>query len=300
MTSLPDRLGAARTVLIDAVDKTTAARHDVTAASVFETTAVHAFDASGSDDDLETATRARVRRERCDRLYASAEAEERTAREAMTALEREAKRSLMRAGEQHGLSFAGVHDDGPIPFFRLRQAALLPADGKSVEIGALKTKSARRDVPIHPLVASWLAWWKAAGWRAHVGRDPKPEDLIFANSDGEVWRPEGSKVLKSLLDSRDLPTQFIGPDGTKENLTWHALRRTFATALSAAEVDGDVADALLGHAPKSVRGRHYAAPSLERSAKAVAKAPIRNNLIKTARKNEGETCSSTRREKGRG
>jgi hypothetical protein len=42
----------------------------------------------------------------------------------------------------------------------------------------------------------------------------------------------------------------------------HSLRHTFSTFLEAADVPGDVADRLLGHAPTSTRARHCTAPKL--------------------------------------
>jgi len=58
-------------------------------------------------------------------------------------------------------------------------------------------------------------------------------------------------------------------------VTFHALRHTFATLLEAQDTPGDLVDRMLGHAPASTRGRHYAAPSLEAMQRAVLKLAIR-------------------------
>ena len=46
-------------------------------------------------------------------------------------------------------------------------------------------------------------------------------------------------------------------------------RRSFSTWLDARSVSGDHIDRLLGHAPQSVRGKHYSAPDLPALRKAV-------------------------------
>lgn len=53
----------------------------------------------------------------------------------------------------------------------------------SRKVGRTKT-GARKPVPVHPFLASVLADWRAEGWRAFMGRDPQPDDLIVPNQDG--------------------------------------------------------------------------------------------------------------------
>lgn len=50
-----------------------------------------------------------------------------------------------------------------------------------------KTKK-RRKVPVHPTLAKVLAEWLLSGWEAHVGRKPKPDDLLIPNEEGGYLR----------------------------------------------------------------------------------------------------------------
>lgn len=41
-----------------------------------------------------------------------------------------------------------------------------------------------REMPVHPELAAVLATWKASGWRAMMGRDPRQDDLIVPSREG--------------------------------------------------------------------------------------------------------------------
>jgi integrase len=180
----------------------------------------------------------------------------------------------MRDGELHGLQFKHVQSDASVPHLRIRQQLGMAREGDPPTLGAPKTKYGKRDLPMHPSAAAWLAWWKTDGWKAYVGRGPEADDFVFpqgaGESPGEPWRPNSSKKLREHLDAADLPKDFVSPDGERSPFTWHAIRHTFATWLGHNGVDGELVDRLLGQSPRSVRGRHYQAPSLAPLAAAVA------------------------------
>jgi integrase len=180
----------------------------------------------------------------------------------------------VRDGELHGLRFADDGHDAKHPDVRrihvLRQA-LLARDGEPVKIGPPKSKWGKRKIPLHPMMCAWLDWWKAEGWAAYVGRKPEDADYVFPNGEGELWRPRAGDLIRELLTAAEMPTEFALPDGEKEDFTWHALRRTFASLLSDAGVSGELLDYLLGQSPRTTRGRHYQAPPMTALAEAVAR-----------------------------
>jgi len=179
----------------------------------------------------------------------------------------------LRDGELHGLRFGDDGRDEKWPDVRrlhvLRQA-LRASEGRPVEIGSPKSKWGRRKVPLHASAATWLDWWKAEGWGAHVGRKPETDDYVFPNTDGKAWRPRAADLIRELLVAADMPEEFRLPDGETGDFTWHALRRTFASLLSDAGAPGEAIDYLLGQSPRTTRGRPYTAPPMNELARAVA------------------------------
>jgi integrase len=100
-----------------------------------------------------------------------------------------------------------------------------------------KTKQPR-NVPVHPLLAKYLAEWKLGGWARHCGRAPEPDDLIVPRADGTCQFSCGfHRQLVGLLASL----------GMRKRRT-HDTRRTFITL---AQVDGAPADKLkwITHGP---------------------------------------------------
>ena len=180
----------------------------------------------------------------------------------------------LRDGELHGLQFKHVRSETSGPHLRIRQQLGMAREGEPPTLGAPKTKYGKRDIPMHSFAAIWLAWWKEEGWKAYVGRTPEADDYVFpqgaGESPGEPWRPNSSKKLRDHLEAAELPKEFVSPDGERSPFTWHAIRHTFATWLGHNGVDGELVDRLLGQSPRSVRGRHYQAPSLVPLAAAVA------------------------------
>ena len=52
-----------------------------------------------------------------------------------------------------------------------------------------------------PLALEELKRWHADGWRAYVGRDPKPEDPILPYPDGSPWRPKSALLFRDDLEA---------------------------------------------------------------------------------------------------
>ena len=106
-------------------------------------------------------------------------------------------------------------------------------------------------MPLHPAALAWL--------ETHAKGLPGSAFVL-----GDGTRPNGSEILRADLEAAGLPSTIDG-----ENVTFHALRRTFASLLDAAEVPGELVDRMLGQAPPTTRGRHYARTDLARWHRAV-------------------------------
>jgi integrase len=177
----------------------------------------------------------------------------------------------LREGEAFGLRFSDFDIEEGVFRARVVRQALMPrGEGRGVELGAVKSRFGKRAIPAHPLLAAWLVGWALSGWRAVVGRDPKPDDLLFADANGLAQRPRTAEKLRDHLGAAGLPKAFVTSDGEAVPFGAHSLRHTFATLLGESEVAGDVVDRLLGHAPATTRGRHYQAPKLSSLYRAIS------------------------------
>jgi len=94
------------------------------------------------------------------------------------------------------------------------------------KLGKTKTKR-RRLTPVHPTLARILAKWKLSGWAAHMGRQPKTEDLIIPSVAGGHLRVDDTlDWFREDLAALELP---------RPNRRQYDLRRSFK---SLAEGDG--------------------------------------------------------------
>jgi len=155
----------------------------------------------------------------------------------------------LRDGEISGLTWDAI--DLAAGLIHVTQA--LAAIGG---IGPTKTLASDRSVPIHPDLAWRLRLLSAGGSAAGP---------VFPGRDGQACRPDSARLLRADLAAAGLPTA---------GMTFHALRRSFATWLVAASVDCETIERLMGHEPRSVLGRHYAATSHEVLRLAVASLAI--------------------------
>ena len=176
----------------------------------------------------------------------------------------------MRDGELHGLRFGDLAEEKGVKRASVVRQALYPRGNPEVLIGDPKSKWGRRKIPLHPVALAWLAKWQETGWRAFVGRKPTDGDYVFPDAKGNVCRPDCAALVRDDLGAAELSCKFRTGTGEEVDLDFHSIRHTFATWLAAKGVNGDLVNRLLGQAPKTVRGRHYAAPSLDQLAKGVA------------------------------
>jgi integrase len=150
----------------------------------------------------------------------------------------------LRLGEVAGLELRDIieEDGGPV---------LLIRDGTR----PLKTKAARRDIPLHPELVR-MGFPRFVEQRRKAA---KPGDLLFngeeANGAGK-WGVALGRWFIREVQAREL-------EGRK--LTFHALRHDFRDALREAEVEPALADYIMGHSQAGV-GAIYGAgkPSLAR------------------------------------
>jgi integrase len=164
----------------------------------------------------------------------------------------------LRDGELAALTWGDVELD-------TAGAEVLHVTKAFAKIGGLqstKTTASARTVPLHPQLLPWLRVWRADGWRGLVGRDPKPEDPVLPKAPAvrgpaakvKPWRPDSARRIQ-----RDLKTASArAPAG----IDFHATRRSFASWLEAAGVPHETIERLVGHEPRSVLARHYAATDL--------------------------------------
>jgi len=177
----------------------------------------------------------------------------------------------LRAGELRGLTFAHVAHDAPIPMLRVRQQLGLAREaGEAPSTGSPKTRSSKRDVPLHPAALAWLTWWRDSGWSAHYGRERADDSPVFPAVDGEAGRPRDPQILRRDLLAAKLPEQFTTEDGERVPYTFHATRRTFSRLLADNGVSSEIVGMLDGHAAQGVTEAHYMGRSLETMARAVA------------------------------
>ncbi len=160
--------------------------------------------------------------------------------------------SGLRDGELAGLTWSSLASEHQVDVLRVRDAIAQSGDDGPSSRRATKTKASRRPVPVHPVAALVLAWWRADGWRAYVGRAPEDGDPILPSPDGGTWRPRSAELFRDDLEAAGLPTDYEG-----EPLELRSTRRSFCTWLDAHGVAADLQDRLIRHVDRSVRGRHY-------------------------------------------
>jgi integrase len=177
----------------------------------------------------------------------------------------------LRAGELRGLTFAHLALDAEIPHLRVRAQLVRAREaGDTVEVGTPKTRSSKRDVPLHSAALVWLTWWRDEGWAKSMGRVRSDDSPIFPMVNGEAGRPPDALTLRRDLKRAELSEEFTAQDGTRYPYTFHATRRTFSRLLGDNGVSPDMVGMLCGHAGKSVTERHYMGRSLEAMARAAA------------------------------
>jgi integrase len=132
----------------------------------------------------------------------------------------------------------------------------------------LKTRWSERQIPIHPTLRPILDEWLSGGWRAYVGREPKPDDPVFPDAEGNPFREPRSTEFVEDLGLAGCPTEYNGI-----TLTTYSLRHTFATLMLESGVDSDARNRLMGHRPQDVKALAYQVTQLRYLFKEISKIP---------------------------
>jgi hypothetical protein len=157
----------------------------------------------------------------------------------------------LRLGEIAGLEVGHVATDGCQPMLLLRAGQR-----------QLKTASARRDIPVHPemLRLGFMGYVKERRKQAKTG------ELLFAGEAAYARQQWG----RGLGDWFVRKVRSLKLEGRK--LTFHSLRHDFRDALREAEVQGGLADYIMGHSQEGMGAQYGSSrPSLARLRGAMAK-----------------------------
>jgi integrase len=162
----------------------------------------------------------------------------------------------MRRGESLGLHWA----DLDLPARHLVVACQVVDAGQGPTLGAPKTQSGNRFVPIDGLTAEVLQGHRdrQAEERARWGDAWQDNGLVFTRADGSMLRPDAiSRLFSELVDAAGLP-----------RIRLHDLRHTHATLALAAGVDMKVVSSRLGHSTTAITADLYThvIPALARQA----------------------------------
>ncbi len=149
----------------------------------------------------------------------------------------------LRRGETLGLAWRDVDLDAPEPFVRVRQQVTETAN-TAATVGQLKSKSARRTVPLTDRAVAALR-----AIRLEVGATPFPEFLLFNTRTGKPHSPTGlfGRVMKPLFTRAGFPW-----------LSFHGLRHSFATLALGSGTDIVTLQRMLGHSRASMTLDVYA------------------------------------------
>ena len=157
-----------------------------------------------------------------------------------------------RPGELHGLHVQDIKVKEGVVHLDIHQQFSLRRGKVAPRLAPLKTKHAKRLIPLHQELEEPLRKWLSFGWVVLVGRAPSDNDFIFVDESGNPYREHDSVEFQKDLELAGGATIEKG-----EPLTRYSLRHTFASRARSAGVDGHVRDYLLGHAPSDTKSRHY-------------------------------------------
>lgn len=181
-----------------------------------------------------------------------------------------------RDGEISGLTWSRLElDDPELSRVEIAQARRL-IRAKDEVLGKTKTSSSNRIAPAHSAARAALLEWRddpIDGVATYLGRAPLPSDPVFpsarARDRGAFARPASAELLRVDLAAVGLPTQVRG-----KNVDFHALRKTFATALYELDVDELTRKRLLGHGSNDVTAESYTGEAFAKMKKAVELLPL--------------------------
>lgn len=157
----------------------------------------------------------------------------------------------MRAGEARGLRWADVHEDAPIPHLEIRHGVTRGQDGRGMVVGAPKTSTSRRVIPIpDPLVAPFAALRASSGGRGFVFPGADELTPLVDSTDSRRWAAQLKRA-----GVRQVPR--------------HGSRGTCATLLMEMGVPDRVIADILGHANVRITNRAYLRSTDDSRAKAL-------------------------------
>jgi integrase len=156
----------------------------------------------------------------------------------------------LRLGEIAGLLVRDIGEEAGEPMLLLR-------DGNR----PLKTKAARRDIPVHPTLVrlGFLEFVEERREKSEGG------ELLFAGQKAYARQQWGRRLGEWF----GRHVKALGLEGRK--LGMHSLRHDFRDALREAEVPEDVAHYLMGHAQEGMGAVYGGRPTLARLKAAIAR-----------------------------
>jgi integrase len=162
-------------------------------------------------------------------------------------------------GELAGLKWDDLELDADPPRLEVRRALRLTGKKGKPDMGPPKRDSRYRTVPLHPLVIEALQQWRDGRCTQLLGAKPEGNDPVFPSDRGRAHRPRSAAQLRDDLRAAGLSDTYEG-----FNITFKALRRSFASWLEAADVSRERRDRLMGHVPEGVGPTHYTHAELRR------------------------------------
>lgn len=155
----------------------------------------------------------------------------------------------LRAAEIAGLRWEDIDVTGAIPYIKVQRQRQTDRGGNVVT--KPPKKNSYRTIPLHPRAAAALSSTKRGG------------DWVFDDIGGN-W----AAALRNDLASAGIPARVEG-----HAVTFHALRRSFMTALADAGFAENDIGVLAGHKSGTVTGKHYIAKNLPKFAKIIDQLP---------------------------
>jgi integrase len=191
----------------------------------------------------------------------------------------------LRDAELQGLIWSDIHLDEEIPYLRVSRQLfwhgkkpikvyekelakgrdkLSILQGENAVVSEPKTRSSSGTVPLHPVTVEALkAHYQTTEWKA-------ADDPVFS-LEGRFYHTRA----ETLQD--DMKRLKLNTDG----ITFHAIRRSFASKLSSVGVDDGTIERLLRHSKQSVARVHYIHDDLVPLYVAVCKLPLGSGATKT-------------------
>lgn len=167
-----------------------------------------------------------------------------------------------RFGESSGLRWEDWNEsEGLIPITKQYEGARLK--GPRALLGCAPDRLA----PVHPELRRMLLWWRAEGFPAVFGRDPRRDDYIVPSRQG------GCVALRTAVNALTRDVITIGARRTDTGQT-HAFRRAFVTIAEAHGASEGWIERITHNAGGGVHGK-YKDSDIRAMRRAVDMIPVR-------------------------